>query len=343
MSESFGWSLSLGRWGRTQIRVHVLFIVAAVLIVHLAVGESEQGGAAHGVLAVAVLFASVLAHELGHALAAARVGGSAEAIVLGPLGGLGTIDAPREPHAELIAILAGPLVNLAILLMALPALYFTGIGIPALLAPLAPAGLVEGPWWMVTLKLAFWTNWLLLIANLLPAFPLDGARMLRAVLWPALDYRGACLVAIRASKLAAVGLCVWAWLARDGQSAATLPSWLPLVMLAIFVYFSARQEASRSDEAEWEEEMFSYDFSQGYTSLERSSQPRPRPVGAVERWLNNRRELRRRRRESQERDEERQVDSILIRLNETGLKGLTAKERALLNRVSARYRNRQGN
>ena len=343
MSESSSWALSLGRWGRVQIRVHVLFVAAAIFIFHVAANESAHGGAAYGALAVAILFASVLAHELGHALAANRVGGSAEAIIIGPLGGLGTLEVPREPHAELIAILAGPLVNLAILLATLPVLFFAGLNVPSLLAPLQPSGLLEGGWPTSALKLLFWTNWLLLIVNLLPAFPLDGARMLRAVLWPALDYRGASLVAVRASKLVAVGLCVWAWIARDGQSAAALPSWLPLVMLAIFVFFSARYEALQSEESDWEEELFSYDFSQGYTSLERSAEPRPRPVGAFERWLNNRRELRRRRRESQEREEEREVDKILVRLNEAGLNGLTAKERALLNRVSARYRNRQRN
>jgi hypothetical protein len=63
----------------------------------------------------------------------------------------------------------------------------------------------------------------------------------------------------------------------------------------------------------------------------------------MQRWFNTRRELRRRRRESQERAEERQVDEILSRLRDTGLEGLTAKERALLNRVSARYRSRQQN
>jgi stage IV sporulation protein FB len=59
-------------------------------------------------------------------------------------------------------------------------------------------------------------------------------------------------------------------------------------------------------------------------------------------WLQNRREMRRRKRLWQEQEEERQVDSILLRLHEVGLEGLSAKERALLNRVSARYRNRQG-
>ncbi len=323
------------------VRVHALFLVVAVFVLLLATHSPEPGGAVKAALAIGILFASVVAHELGHVLAATRVGGSVERIVVGPLGGLGSCETPREPHAELITILAGPLVNLGLLLLALPMLLVAGVSVPILLAPLEPVGLADGSWWTVALKLAFWTNWLLLVVNLLPAFPLDGARILRALLWPALDIRGANLVAVRISKLTALGLCIWAWLISGDASAWALPGWLPLVLLAIFVYFSASHEVAKTEEAEWDDELFSYDFSQGYTSLERSSQPRSRPPGIVQRWINTRREQRKRRRDLLERDEERQVDEILTRLHESGMKGLSAKERALLHRVSARYRNRQ--
>jgi hypothetical protein len=225
--------------------------------------------------------------------------------------------------------------------LTVPALYLAGGEVPGLLDPLALVDLVAGPWWMAALRLTFWFNWLLLLANLLPAFPLDGARILRAILWPALDYRGATMVAVRTSKLVALALCVWAYFVGGQQSAASLPSWLPLVTLAIFLYFSASAEAVKTEEADWDEDLLSYDFSQGYTSLERASEPRPRPAGLVHRWLQNRREMRRRRQETLERDEERQVDAILSRLHASGMEGLTADERALLHRVSARYRDRQ--
>jgi hypothetical protein len=232
-------------------------------------------------------------------------------------------------------------VNLALLLVVLPILLASGESVPILLAPLEPVGLMEGPWWLVALKLVFWTNWLLLVVNLLPAFPFDGARILRALLWPALDVRGATLVAVRVSKLTALALCIWAWFSGGAANADALPVWLPLVMVAILIYFCAGQEAIKGEESDWDEELFNYDFSQGYTSLERSSQPQSRPPGFMARWFSARRALRKQRRESLERDEERQVDEILSRLHSAGMDGLTAKERALLHRVSARYRNRQ--
>ncbi|MEX0676685.1 MAG: site-2 protease family protein [Pirellulales bacterium] len=343
MSDSPPWSLYLARLRRVHLRFHALFLAVAVFALFLSTSRPGEETIGYGVLAVAVLFASVLAHEAAHCCAAVRVGGNAEQVLIGPLGGLAFPEVPREPQAEFITAVAGPIVNLAIVLLALPILLVAQIGVSDLLSPLQPTGLIHGSWGTVALKLAFWINWLMLLVNLLPAFPFDGARVLRALLWPALDYRGASLVAVRISKLTAIGVCILAWLVRDAESARVLPTWVPLALFAVFVFTSASAEASRIEEADWEEELLSYDFSQGYTSLERTMDSPRRPAGSpVRRWLENRREMRRRRQRWQEQDEERQVDAILVRLHETGLEGLTAKERALLQRVSARYRNRQG-
>jgi Zn-dependent protease len=343
MSDSTSWSLPLGRWWRVHVRVHALFVAVAVFILFLSTSGPGHPGAGYGALFVVILLASVIVHELGHSLAAVRVGGNPDHIVIGPLGGLTQIEVPRERDPELIVAATGPAVNLAIVLGLLPVLVLTGAGVTGLLSPLEPVDLITGAWWLVAVKAAFWINWLLLSVNLLPAFPFDGARLLRALLWPALDYRYAGQIAVRTSKLAALVICIVAWFVRDERPLDVLPAWVPLTLFAALVYFSAQQEAARLDEGDWGEELFNYDFSQGYTSLERNPEAPRRNGGMMRRWLANRRELRRRRRESQEQDEERQVDDILTRLHEKGMDGLSAKERALLHRVSARYRNRQRN
>jgi stage IV sporulation protein FB len=341
MSEFSPWCLQLGRVYRVPVRVHAQFFAVSVLALFLATCQPGNQSAGLGLMAITILFVSVLAHEMGHLLAAARLGGQCEQIVIGPLGGLGQIEVPRERQTELIMVLAGPLVNLGLVLLVLPILVLARIGLTPLASLLEPAELLQGEWWVVLLKLTFWINGMLLVANLLPAFPFDGARLLRTMLWPTLDYRSAGQVAVRTSKLTAVGICILAWLVRDSLLADVLPTWVPLALVAIWIYGSAQQEALRLDESDWDEELFNYDFSQGYTSLERNFETPRRAGSSVRRWLQQRSELRRRKRQAREMDEERQVDAILIRLHESGMQGLSAKERALLNRVSARYRNRQ--
>src|SRR5262245_25855375 len=119
MSDSASWSLLVGRWHRVNVRIHALFVAVAIFALFLATSDPQQQSPGYGLLGVAILLASVLAHEWGHFMASTRVGGGGDQIVVGPLGGLGPLEVPREPQLELIATLAGPLVNLAILLLAL--------------------------------------------------------------------------------------------------------------------------------------------------------------------------------------------------------------------------------
>ena len=87
---------------------------------------------------------------------------------------------------------------------------------------------------------------------------------------------------------------------------------------------------------------FGYDFSQGYTSLERTTrEDSEESSSAITRWMEQRREARQRRQQEIEAEDERQVDSILARLHDVGIEGLSPDERALLQRVSARYRGRK--
>src|SRR5262245_15588825 len=125
MSDVPNWSLYLARLRRTQIRFHALFVAVAVFALFLSTSRQGQEAIGYGLLAVGVLFVSVLLHEAGHCYAALRLGGSADKVVIGPLGGLAYPEVPREPQAEFIAALAGGFVNLAIVLLALPVLLAT--------------------------------------------------------------------------------------------------------------------------------------------------------------------------------------------------------------------------
>lgn len=347
MRDQGNWSISLGRWYGLHVRLHMFFLVFAALTVFIGRAQWELALTSLGILLV-----SVLLHELGHFRAAVRLGGGTDRIVLGPLGGLYPISIPREPQAELIVHLAGPLVNLCVFLAA--AVLLIVIDPPknlfGLLNPLQPEyAEIPTPASRV-LGLTLWINWLLLLINLLPAFPFDGGQALRAaltVMWGESARPQAARIVARCAQFASLGLLVAAVILtvpnRTNAPELLVPPWLLLVLLAILLFFSAKQEEGRQEERETEDEVFGYDFSQGYTSLERTSKPHaPRP-GLLSRWLNQRREARMERQRQREADEERRVDEILVRLHEQGIESLTNEDRALLDRVSARYRSRSGN
>ncbi len=342
------WSVNLGRWSGVRVRLHVFFLLFVVGTIYLTTRAGSGDLVWIGALAMLILFVSVLLHELGHCYTALRLGGHADQIVIGPLGGLAPVSVPHEPQHELAAAMSGPIVNFMICLIVAPILIMmSDDSLLGLLPLLAPENLVEGTVLEVTLKLTFWLNWVLLLVNLLPAFPFDGGRALRSILWPRVGYRGAVVWVGRAAKLVALALCVaalWIYTRDRGAAeieAAGVSSWVPLVLMAIFLFFSANHEVARRDRTEPEEEFLGYDFSQGYTSMQRSEEPsQDDEVGLIEGWRERRRESKEKARRETERIEERRVDEILDRLHKSGMEGLSDEDREILHRVSARFRDR---
>jgi Zn-dependent protease len=292
-----------------------------------------------------ILLASLFLHEAAHVLAARRCGGHAEQVIVWPLGGLVPAAAPRDARAELLVGAAGPLINLLAAAAALPALLMLDKSrFWDLINPLVvPHGQVDSlTLWNYLpecLALAFWLNWLLFLINLIPAFPLDGGRILHAGLWLTIGQRSM-LSAVLISQFMGLLLLVGAWLVHDSRDLSSV--WAPLAILGVVLFFSARSEAMSAPDSHRDDDPLGYDFSQGYTSLERELDAGQKAeLGPVGRWLEERREARQERQRQLEEDEERRVDDILARLHITGLDGLSPEDRQILDRVSARYRNRQ--
>ncbi|MBL8830240.1 MAG: hypothetical protein JNM18_24900 [Planctomycetaceae bacterium] len=336
MRDILSWNISLGRWFGVAVRLHVFFVLLMAMVLFQTDSESFWFGLA----AIGALFASVMLHEAGHCWAAWRSGGHADQVLLWPFGGLTHVNVSQDPDQELSTSLAGPLVNLVICSLTLPLLVVQLDGwsnVVRLLNPLVAPWPENGFTWVVSLRLVFWINWWLAMVNLLPAFPLDGGRALRALLWPYLGYRTAVLHVVRAAKLTAVALWIVAWLVREEHRFAPLP----LAVFGVFLFFSAKQEAQRLQDHDPDDGFLGYDFSQGYTSLERRQATETETLTSpLRRWLEARREARRVRQAQIEADEERLMDDVLARLQEHGLQNLSPEDRALLDRVSARYRNR---
>ncbi|HEX2218943.1 MAG TPA: site-2 protease family protein [Gemmatimonadales bacterium] len=220
-----GWTITIGRVVGTEIKVHLTFFI---LVAFWAMAGYQAGGPA-GALAACLLlfalFACVVFHEFGHILMAGRFGVRTPDVILLPIGGVARLERiPDEPRQELLIALAGPAVTLAIVIVLYALLALSGQE-PRLWG-LRP----DGPFLETLMRV----NLYLLIFNLFPAFPMDGGRVLRALL---------------ASKLGLVPGTRIA--ARLGQASAVLAGFYGLtagepvlVLVALFVFLGAGAEAS---------------------------------------------------------------------------------------------------
>jgi stage IV sporulation protein FB len=220
------WVIELGSIAKIPIRVHITFLI---LVLWLSLGASDTSPMLEA-LFVVLVFLCVLLHELGHALVAQRFGVQTRDITLYPIGGIATLKQQPGPAAELVIALAGPLVNLAISGALL--LCFSDLApSPSLVFPSAEA--IRKPSMVDRL---YQTNIMLAVFNLLPALPMDGGRVLRAVL-SVLRFKNPTAIAARISQ----GLCI---LMAVMAFAAKQPL---LFFIAFLIFFAALQEHVRAE------------------------------------------------------------------------------------------------
>jgi Zn-dependent protease len=215
------WSVRIGTLFGIGVELHVTFLL---LVVGLAVERGFSTGDPRRAIETAVLliavFACVLLHELGHALAARRYGIRTRDIVLLPIGGIARLERmPEKPSQEIVVALAGPAVNLAL------ALLFGGL-VMITHERLDTLGIGGN---LIDSLLA--VNVFMLLFNLIPAFPMDGGRVLRALLATRLPYARATRIAAGVGQALAVVFAVWGVL-HDPM----------LLFVALFVFMAAGEE-----------------------------------------------------------------------------------------------------
>ena len=221
------WSITIARIAGSEIRIHLTFLI---LLAWIGIAQYMAGGADAAVDSIAfvvAVFACVALHELGHALAARRYGISTPDITLLPIGGLARLSrVPEKPSEEIVIAVAGPAVNIVIAIVLV-------VVFGARFEPVSMSE-IENPTYGFLTRLAV-VNIFLVLFNLIPAFPMDGGRVLRAVLAYRLGRR-------KATELAA----------RIGQALAFAFGFLGLiggnvilVFIAIFVYLAAAAEAGQ--------------------------------------------------------------------------------------------------
>lgn len=217
------WQVPLGRVRGTEIRMHLTLLLLLAWYAWQGWRVAGVGGAVDQFAFLVLLFASVTLHEFGHITAARRYGIATPTVLLTPIGGLAQIARmPANPRQELVIALAGPLVTLVLTLLLVGGLVLAGDA-----AALLPGTPDDVPLWT---SLA-WANLILLVFNLIPAFPMDGGRVLRALLAGRIGMVRGTRIAVRVGQALAIGLAV--------VGVMTNPM---LALIALFIFLGAEAE-----------------------------------------------------------------------------------------------------
>jgi Zn-dependent protease len=219
------WSIKFARVAGIDLKIHVTFLIFLIWIAFSYLVRGGTDYAFQGILFILLLFACVLLHELGHALTANAFGVRTTDITLLPIGGVARLQRiPSDPKQEFFIAIAGPLVNVVI-----AALLIFYLGQRAAISDFED---LNTPQVAMLSKLAS-INIGLVLFNLLPAFPMDGGRILRALLAMRMNY-------LRATEIAA----------SIGQGLAIVLGVIGLfsnpflIFIAFFVFMGAQQEAA---------------------------------------------------------------------------------------------------
>jgi Zn-dependent protease len=209
-----------------EVRIHLTFLLFLVWIWFSYYQVAGFAGAVQGVLFILALFACVLLHEFGHAFAARGFGIETPDITLLPIGGVARLSRiPGKPWQELLVAIAGPLVNVVIAGVLIFVIHTS--------ATLEQLEYLEDPRVELLAKLAS-VNVMLVLFNLIPAFPMDGGRVLRALLAMVLPYARATQIAAWIGQGLAVVFGIFA--IKFGHPL--------LIFIAFFIFVGAQQEVA---------------------------------------------------------------------------------------------------
>jgi len=219
-----GWSIKLFDVGGTAVRIHLTFFLLLAWIAAIHWSRGGAPAAMDGVLFIVALFACVVLHEFGHIVAARRYGIRTPDVTLLPIGGVASLERmPEKPSQEIVVALAGPAVNLVI---ALVLMFVLGAHFD-----LSQMAQLEQAQSSLVGRIAA-ANVMLFVFNLIPAFPMDGGRVLRALLTIGMGYTRATRVAASIGQGLAV---LFAFLGLMGNPL--------LVLIAVFIFVAASGEA----------------------------------------------------------------------------------------------------
>ncbi len=351
MADRYTWTASLGRWLGVPIRLHILFVLFAIVVflVERNVVSRPSAIGATAIATILILLISVLIHELAHVFVNTNMGGQVEDMILAPWGGQSRMYLPGSPRSQLLVHLAGPFASGMIFVFGALLLIQSGHAtLGSLTNTFRPFDIDMAMQEVSILKIVTWVNFHLLLINLLPVHPLDGSLALRA----ALKSQNPNLTLIRVETIVLVigiGISLMilglAWVYREESIGRLFPGWFLFSMAGITLISTARHGFhlyTLPEHEDWEDEdddSFSgFDFfdEQDLNALEGEEGEL-----SISQWLQEKQESRESLEQAVEIEEERRADRILDKLHRQGIESLSDDEKSLLNRVSARYRRKR--
>ena len=329
LHELLNFSLPVGSLFGIRIRLHWVLLVLWFYNLNELLQEKALSGPQlllFWLLSIGLVSLMILLHEFGHCFAARSVGGDADEVLLWPLGGLAFCRTPNLPRAHFIVAAGGPAVTLTLTLLSY--FVFRWTVVDEELTGISGAAVKHAHRLLVNFQ------FFLLVLNLIPLYPLDGGRMLHALLWGFMErrpgsggYGRATLITVYVSRGCAI----------VGGIVSFLKFGFLMVFLFVWAWMGTEQLYHRLREGESSDSVFGYDFSGGYTTL--GEPARRRRPSLRERWAALRAEQQRKaaaRRQPSPEDKAR-VDALLDKINREGMTALSEEEREFLQRMSKRW------
>lgn len=334
LDNPMSWSVRIGRYFRVDVRVHIL-LVLFMAIELLRAGTTDQG--AFGFYWASIwllgLFTLVLLHEFGHVMACRMTGGEAEEILMWPLGGLAYCRPPDRWTAHLWTVIGGPLVNAVFLVafalvLGLTQRAWIGFAIPDPFEPMAEPWWSSAPEWARIVHLVAWINLILLLFNvLLPLFPMDGARIVQALLWSKLGYVKSMRVTVRVGYFGAILLGVFALVAGERLGITTTILLFSIAFFGGFTCWTTHKQLELADEVMG----FSYD--EYALKLGKEVEVERQEKGPSAKALR-----REQKRAEQAEQEAAELDRLLQKIAKVGMDALSAREKRWLENQTKKKR-----
>jgi stage IV sporulation protein FB len=318
------WAVPLYTAWRIRVRIHLMFVFIILFELIQSLSRS-QVGFYHMAIGMGSLFGLVLLHEYGHCIACRWVGGTADKILMWPLGGLAYCSPPHRWKADLITTAGGPLVNLILFPVFALALVAMGQGRDALIfSPLDPVqglravdGFNNAVYWInVTLWCLYTSNAALFLFNMcLPMYPMDMGRIVMALIWWRKGHRTAMLVSTTVGMFFAMIVMAAGMVWRD----------MNLMLIGLFCGFVCFRERRAMSAISEDPALAGYDFERGYKGMPDDED-------------NARAEKARRKQIKKEQDDQAELDRILAKIAKTGMGSLSKAETKWLARATERRR-----